>query len=145
MNIDIVKAIKVRWNARSLTSVITGGIHNGRCAPKTEMPYAILSSVSDTPINKTYSSRYNRALIQIDVYGTTADLVGYYAGLIREALSNSQDALSNPLLADPTTGKILTFEPDGNPVEMNESDDVWRSMQTFSTSYSESRNLIPAV
>src|SRR5690348_4885656 len=96
MSLDIDKALKTRWTAAGLNTLIPSGIHF-RLPERAVMPYVIYSHVSDLPFTNTFSSRYNRKVFQLDVYAETPDLVGYYAGLIRTAFINSNEALSNPL------------------------------------------------
>ena len=140
--IDIDEAVKTRWTARSLSSTITGGIHHARAPEQTSMPYCIYSNVSDAPTSGTRSSRYNRALIQFDVYDTTPYLVGSHSKLIRAAFVNSDKAAANAL-AMTEGGTIKRIEPDGNPVVLQEADEVYRGTQTLAVEWAESRNLVP--
>lgn len=142
MSLDIDKALKARWTAKGLNALIPSGIHF-RLPERAVMPYVIYSHVSDLPFTNTFSSRYNRKIFQLDVYDTTPDLVGYWAGLIRDAFVNANEAMTSPLAISASAGVILRIEPESNPITFQESDEVCRSMQTFAIVWGESRNLVP--
>ncbi|MGH8120596.1 MAG: tail completion protein gp17, partial [Gammaproteobacteria bacterium] len=88
MLIDITKAIKVRLTALSISGVVSGGIHHSRAPEGTQMPYAIYAEISDNVTSGTIASRYNRALVQVDVYDDTPDEAGRMAKQLRRMLVN---------------------------------------------------------
>ena len=101
MDINLVKAVKTRWTAKSLSSTVAGGIHHSRPAERTEMPYCIFTEISASPITETVCSRAVRFECQFDVYNDTGDpeSTAGMAKTVRDAFLSSQSANTNPLTA----------------------------------------------
>lgn len=142
MSVTVDKAIKTRWTARSLSSTITGGIHR-RAPPGTSMPYCIFSDVSDTPVSRSRSSRYNRKLVQFDVYHSSDVTAGELCELIKAAFCNADEAAANALSIVASAGVIQAADVEGNPIILQESDEVYRATMTLGIRWAENRNLVP--
>lgn len=101
MDINLIKAVKTRWTAKSLSSTITGGIHHSRPAERTVMPYCVFTEVSSSPITETVCGRAVRFQCQFVIYNSTGDPASpaAMAKTVRDAFLNSQSAGTNPLAA----------------------------------------------
>lgn len=107
MTIEIVKAIKSRWDSKSLSSSVTGGLWNSRAPEQQSMPYCVLTQVSAVNAGETHCNRNGRSEIQFDIYDdsgdaeTSADL----AMTVRDTFVNSHNAATAYL--NPTGLKLV--------------------------------------
>lgn len=146
MTIEITKAVKERWTAKSLSNSVTGGIHHGRPPAKSAMPYCIYNEITANPIGNTNCYRNGRMELQFDIYTddgdpeTCADL----AVLVRDAFVNADRATSSPF--NPTGGvSISEVRLSQDIVTMAEGEEqVFRSRFGLVVAYSTSANWTPA-
>lgn len=99
MTIEIVKAIKSRWDSKSLGSSVTGGLWHSRAPEQQAMPYCVLTEVSAVNAGETRDNRLGRCEVQFDIYDdsgdaeTSADL----ATTVRNTFVNSHNAVAHYL------------------------------------------------
>lgn len=143
--IEMVKAIKTRWDAKSLSSTVTGGIWHSRPPERTEMPYCVFSEISNVNTGETRCTRMGRYECQFDVYTddgnpeTSADV----AETIRNTFVNGQEAQAAAL--DPTGIELGDVRVSQDIVTRAEGDEqVCRSMFTLVMPYTVSANRTPA-
>ena len=145
MSIEHVKAIKTRWDAKSLVSSITGGIHHGRPPEQSDMPYCVFTELSNPVTNRTRGSRYYEFNVQFDVYASTGDpeTSADLAESIKAAFCNAENASTNPLSASGLN--VMDAEATGGIVTTPEGDEqVYRSSFPLRIRWSENRTLAPA-
>lgn len=145
MTIEIAKAIKTRWDAKSLGSSVTGGIHNGRPPERPTMPYCIFTDVSASNKGETACQRGTRMEIQFDVYCNDGnpETCGDLAVSVRDAFVNADRATTSPFA--PTGIQVTEMRLSRNITTRAEGEEqVYRSMFAIVVMFNESANRIPA-
>jgi hypothetical protein len=143
--IEIVKAIKTRWDAKSLDSTVSGGIWNSRPEERTAMPYCIFTEVSNTPIGETRCRRIGRYECQFDIYTdtgnpeTSADM----ATTVRDTMVHSEGATADGL--NPASTELANVRVSRDITTQGVGDEqVFRSTFTLVMDYTVSANRTPA-
>lgn len=94
MTIEIIKAIKSRWDAKNLDASVTGKLWHSRAPESQAMPYCVMTEVSAVNAGETRCNRLGRSEVQFDIYDdsgdaeTSADL----ATTVRNTFVNSHNA-----------------------------------------------------
>lgn len=143
--IELVKAIKARWTAKSLDSSVTGGIHHSRAPERVAMPYCVFSEVSNTSNGETRCSRMGRFECQFDVFTASGDpeVCADLAETVRNTMVHGEEALASPLdptnvdLANVRVGRDITTQGVGD-------EQVFRSTFSLVMDYTVSANRTPA-
>jgi hypothetical protein len=80
--LEVFKAIKVKWDASDLATLVRGGIQAFDRAERSDRPYAIVDSIGETPTTFTNKGKYSDVAFQIELIGTTLEDVGSLIGRI---------------------------------------------------------------
>lgn len=143
--IELAKAVKTRWTAKSLSLQVTGGIHHSRPPERVEMPYCVFTEVSSSPTGETRCKRLGRYECQFDVYADTGDpeTSADLAAIVRDVMVHGEEAVANPLnptgisLADCRVSQDITTRSEGD-------EQVYRSTFTLVMMFTTSANRNPA-
>lgn len=139
------QAILTRWNNKNLPASITGGFWSDQVPEGIQTPYCVYSDVSDTKDIQSFSSRYQRALVQFQVYDTTKAAVGAWCELIEQAFLNANLAASNPLsIVGIGTDFIISCILTAPYLVLLIADTVWQGTMTFTIEYRRDGGLRPA-
>lgn len=138
------QAILNRWNAKNLSTYITGGIWFGDAPELEQFPYCIYTNVSDNVYEKSLVSQYSVKQIQFQIYDITAELVGQWANMIGSAFLHCDRAATNPLTLNPNEGSIINVESEGNSIIQKESDGIYSATLGFTILYNQESGLTPA-
>lgn len=94
--IDLVAALKTRWDAASLGDSITGGIHPKDKVPNgTTMPYVTVEIPDDTvrfrtSISSGWHRRYNSAMVRLRLHHNAGlEAMGTLANLLESAFDGA--------------------------------------------------------
>ena len=142
--IEIDQAVLTRWNAKSLSSVITGGVWFGDVPELTPFPYCIYTVVSDNVNYISRGSQRNIKTIQFQTYALDVISLGAAIQAIDNAFMHADRALTNPLYISPSIGYIANVADEGNSIILKESDTVWSGTISYAIDYIESSRLTPA-
>lgn len=144
--IDVVKAIKTRWTAKSLSSSVTGGIHHSRVPERTAMPYCVFRELGSPVIAKSRMLRMSELQLQFEIYDDSGDAedVADLAVTVRDAFAESDGALTDPL-ATGTTTRVYDADVTRNVVVDSEGmEQVYRATFELAVRFTEPRVLNPS-
>lgn len=140
MSIDA--AIKTRWDAKGLSNVITGGIHKGAWVPEeTAPPYCLYSVIGNDSTDNSVASQYFTYRSTFKVYATLDTDAETFAQLIADNFQHADRAATNPLSA---TENIINVQVKQNPLNDQETDNLYTSEIILEITYSKNQNLTPA-
>lgn len=144
---EITKAIKTRWDAKSLDDTVTGGIFHSRTSPaRNQMPYVIFHELSSLVAVRTRRGIYTDFNVQFDCYSDDGDpeTSNDIAVLIRDTMSEGQNAVADPLSILSSEGTILEAELENDVITVDEGEQVYRSFFTMRIRTGRTRVRTPA-
>ena len=145
-------AILTRWNAKNLTASIPGGVWHGSVPENVALnlqnnPYCIWLDVSDSTMQRSTTSRYQKALVQFQVIATQDTVCGQLCELVEQAYLNANQAASNPLAMPSTPGvqdSILFCQLVSPYIIEDVGDTVNSGTMTFEIEYGRLAGLLPS-
>jgi hypothetical protein len=135
--IDIFEAVKRRWDEKDLPATITGGIFaEGEAPAKRSYPYAIATTISQTPAGWTNTKRFRQQLFQIRIFDVQRSLVVAHAERIETALGFA------PLDLDGADADMMEIRP-GQVTIMQEDKQVFKAVIEFTARWQQPVNYRP--